>query len=43
MPVILTEPYEVETSLSAPWDDAKALQRALEDARLTILQTHDAH
>lgn len=37
MPVILTEPDEIETWLTAPWDEAKALQRPLDDRRLTIV------
>lgn len=37
MPVILTEADEVETWLSAPWEEAKALQRPLDDGRLTIV------
>ena len=34
MPVILTEPDEIETWLTAPWDEAKALQRPLSDKKL---------
>lgn len=37
MPVILTELDEIETWLSAHWKEAKALQRPLEEPRLTIL------
>lgn len=37
MPVILTEPDEVDTWLSAPWDEAMALQRPLAENRLTII------
>lgn len=34
MPVILTEPDEVEQWLTAPWPEAKALQRPLADDKL---------
>ena len=37
MPVILTDADEIETWLSAPWEEAKALQRPLDVPRLTIL------
>ena len=37
MPVILTEPDELDTWLEADWDEAKGLQRPLEDERLTIV------
>jgi putative SOS response-associated peptidase YedK len=37
MPVILTEPDEIETWLSAPWEEAKALQRPFPADRLVVL------
>ncbi len=36
MPVILTDPAEWETWLTADWDDAKALQRSLPDRALKL-------
>ncbi|WMT92939.1 SOS response-associated peptidase family protein [Pelagibacterium sp. H642] len=37
MPVILTTPDEVETWLTAPWNQARALQRPLPDGMLKIV------
>ena len=45
MPVILTEPEEWETWLTAPFEDARALQRPLPDDVLSIVAEgarHDA-
>jgi putative SOS response-associated peptidase YedK len=37
MPVILTEPDEWEIWLAAPWSEASALQRPLQDGALSIV------
>lgn len=37
MPVVLTEPDELETWLNAPWEEAKSLQRPLADDKLALL------
>ncbi len=37
MPVILTEPEEIDLWLSAPWAEAAKLQRPLHDGALTIV------
>lgn len=39
MPVILTEPHEIETWLTAPAEEALKLQRALPDGSLRIVAT----
>ncbi len=42
MPVILTEPDEIETWLTAPWSEAKALQRPLPDEMLIVVDAPTA-
>lgn len=37
MPVILTDPAELETCMHAPWAEASALQRPLQDGTLKIV------
>lgn len=38
MPVILTQPDEVEIWMTAPWEQAKALQRPMPDGSLHVVQ-----
>ena len=37
MPVILTQPDEIEAWMTAPWETAKALQRPLPDGALSVI------
>ena len=41
MPVILTTPEEVETGLTAPGEEARALQRPLLDDQLKIVPVNN--
>ncbi|MNS80713.1 hypothetical protein D3C72_1144060 [compost metagenome] len=37
MPVILTEPDEIEAWMTTPWEIAKELQRAMPDDALVVI------
>ena len=38
MPVVLTKHAEIETWLTAPWDEARRLQRPLPDEMLRMVE-----